>query len=247
MSLSLLLTMMLVGFLIGIAKTAIGGMGMVSAALLANVLSAKESTGVILVLLLVGDLFAIGIYKKHVEWKVLKSLMWPVAAGLLVGVAFLANVSDLSLKRTIGWIVLVLVAAFPISQRLLNGDLDLVGKFPKIIGYSLGSMAGFMSMIANAGGPPMSIYLLMRRNSVMNFLGNNAWFFFLLNASKVPFTLALGILKFQSLQYILPAIPTVALGAILGRRYITRINQQLFQNITLVSAAAAGLNLVISS
>lgn len=247
MSLSLLLTMMLVGFLIGIAKTAIGGMGMVSAALLANVLSAKESTGVILVLLLVGDLFAIGIYKKHVEWKVLKSLMWPVAAGLLVGVAFLANVSDLSLKRTIGWIVLVLVAAFPISQRLLNGDLDLVGKFPKIIGYSLGSMAGFMSMIANAGGPPMSIYLLMRRNSVMNFLGNNAWFFFLLNVSKVPFTLALGILKFQSLQYILPAIPTVALGAILGRRYITRINQQLFQNITLVSAAAAGLNLVISS
>ena len=247
MSLSLLLTMMLVGFLIGVAKTAIGGMGMVSAALLANVLAAKESTGVILVLLLVGDLFAIGIYKKHVEWKVLKSLMWPVAAGLLIGVAFLARVSDLSLKRTIGWIVLVLVAAFPLSQRLLKGEINLAIRFPKAIGYSLGSMAGFMSMIANAGGPPMSIYLLLRRNSVMNFLGNNAWFFFILNASKVPFMLGLGILKFQSLQYILPAIPTVAVGAMVGRRYISKINQNLFQNITLVSAAAAGLNLVLSS
>jgi uncharacterized membrane protein YfcA len=247
MSISLILTLMLVGFLIGVAKTAIGGMGMVSAALLANVLSAKQSTGVILVLLLVGDLFAIGIYKKHVEWKVLKSLMWPVAAGLLVGVAFLAKVSDLSLKRTIGWIVLVLVAAFPISQRLLKGEIDLALRYPKIIGNTLGSMAGFMSMIANAGGPPMSIYLLLRRNSVMNFLGNNAWFFFLLNASKMPFMLALGIIKFHSLQYILPAVPTVALGAMLGRKYIARINQHLFQNITLISAAAAGLNLVIRS
>jgi uncharacterized membrane protein YfcA len=247
MSVSLILTMMLVGFFIGVGKTAIGGLGLVSAALLANVLSAKQSTGVILVLLLVGDLFAIGIYKKHVEWKVLKGLMWPVAAGLLVGVAFLANVSDLSLKRTIGWIVLILVAAFPISQRFLKGEIDLALRYPRAIGSTLGSMAGFMSMVANAGGPPMNIYLLLRKNSVLNFLGNNAWLFFLLNASKVPFMLALGIIKFQSLQYILPAVPTVAIGALLGRKYISRINQELFQNITLVSAAAAGLNLVIRS
>lgn len=247
MSISLLLIMILVGFLIGVAKTAIGGMGLVGAALLANIMPAKESTGVILVLLLVGDLLAIGIYKKHVQWKVLQSLMWPVAGGLLVGVAFLAAVSDLSLKRTIGWIVIVLVAVFPLSQRFLKGEIDLAVRFPKIIGYTLGSMAGFMSMVANAGGPPMNIYLLLRKNSVMNYLGNNAWFFFFLNVSKVPFMLGLGILKFHSLAYILPAIPTLVLGAILGRRYISRINLSLFQNITLVSAAAAGLNLVLHS
>ncbi|MEI9906945.1 MAG: sulfite exporter TauE/SafE family protein [Actinomycetota bacterium] len=212
MSLSLALTLALVGFLIGIAKTAVGGMGLVSAALLANVLPARESTGVILILLLVGDLFAIQIYKKHVEWKVLRNLMWPVAFGLLIGVAFLAQVSDLSLKRTIGWIVLILVALYPVSQRFQKGEIDLHLKFPKLLRYSLGSMSGFMSMIANAGGAPMSIYLLLRKNTVMNFLGNNAWFFFILNASKVPFTLALGILKFHSLHYILPAIPTVAIG-----------------------------------
>ena len=247
MSISLLLIMILVGFLIGVAKTAIGGMGLVGAALLANIMPAKESTGVILVLLLVGDLLAIGIYKKHVQWKVLQSLMWPVAGGLLVGVAFLAAVSDLSLKRTIGWIVIVLVAVFPLSQRFLKGEIDLAVRFPKIIGYTLGSMAGFMSMVANAGGPPMNIYLLLRKNSVMNYLGNNAWFFFFLNVSKVPFMLGLGILKFHSLVYILPAMPTLVLGAILGRRYISRINLSLFQNITLVSAAAAGLNLVLHS
>ena len=238
---------MMVGFLVGIAKTAIGGMGLVSAALLANVLPARESTGVILILLLVGDLFAIGLYKKHVEWKVLRNLMWPVVFGLLIGVAFLAQVSDLSLKRTIGWTVLLLVAAFPVSQKMQSGEMDLTVRFPKILRYTLGSMAGFMSMIANAGGPPMSVYLLLRKNSVMNFLGNNAWFFFILNASKLPFTLALGILKFHSLQYILPAIPMVAVGALIGRSFISKINMELFQKITLISAAAAGLNLVLNN
>ena len=245
MELKLLLVMILVGFLIGIAKTAIGGMGLVSAAVLANVLPAKQSTGIILVLLIFGDLFAIGIYKKHVEWKLLKNLLWPVVIGLIIGVAVLAQVSDLSLKRIIGAIVLFLVALFPISSRLLKNEKDLAINFPKFISYGLGSMAGFMSMIANSGGAPLSIYLLLRRNSVMNFLGNSAWIFFILNISKVPILLALGILKFDSIQYILPAMPTVAIGAILGRRFISKINLTLFQNLTLLSAAAAGLNLLL--
>jgi len=247
MSISLILTLMLVGLLVGIAKTAIGGMGLVSAALLATILPAKESTGVLLILLLVGDLFAIGVYKKHVEWKVLRSLLWPVIVGVLVGVFFLAKVSDLSLKYTIGWIVLALVALFPISQRLQKKEIDLVVRYPRLLRNVLGSMSGFMSMIANSGGTPMTVYLLLRKNSVMNFLGNNAWFFFILNASKVPFTLALGILQFHSIHYIVPAIPTVAIGALLGRRVISKVNIELFQKITLISAAAAGLNLILNN
>jgi uncharacterized membrane protein YfcA len=109
MSLSLILLLVLIGFLIGLSKTAIGGIGMVNAALLATVLPAKESTGVLLVLLITGDLFAIGVYKKHVEWKMLKKLIWPVIAGVIVGAYFLSHSSDESLKKTIGWIVLLLV------------------------------------------------------------------------------------------------------------------------------------------
>ena len=103
-----------------------------------------------------------------------------------------------------------------------------------------------MSMVANSGGPPMSIYLLMRRNSVMNFLGNTAWFFFVINVFKVPFTLSLGLLDFQSFHYIFPALPAVPVGAILGRKLVDKIDLELFQKITLVTAAAAGLNLIIS-
>ncbi|MEJ6607337.1 MAG: sulfite exporter TauE/SafE family protein [Candidatus Planktophila sp.] len=245
MNLSLIFLLILVGFLIGLSKTAIGGIGMVNAALLASVIPAKESTGVMLVLLITGDLFAIGIYKKHVEWKLLQKLIWPVIVGILLGVYFLAHSTDTSLKRTIGWIVLLLVAFYPISQRLKKGQVDISLRYPKPLRMVLGSMAGFMSMVANSGGPPMSIYLLLKGNNVMNFLGNTAWFFFLVNIFKLPFTLGLGLLNFHSFYYILPALPAVPIGALVGRRIISKINLEIFQRLTLVTAAIAGLNLII--
>lgn len=245
MSLTLIALLFLIGFLTGLSKTAIGGIGLANAALLATVLPAKESTGVMLILLITGDLFAIGVYKKHVEWKMLQKLIWPVIVGVGIGAYFLSHSTDQSLRRTIGWIVLILVAFYPISQRLQSNKFDINNRFPKTIGNVFGSMAGFMSMVANAGGPPMSIYLLLRKNSVMNFLGNTAWFFFIINIFKLPFTLSLGLLDFGSFTYIFPAIPGVPIGALIGRRVVAKINQNLFQNLTLITAALAGINLIL--
>ena len=245
MSLTLILLLALIGFLTGFSKTAIGGIGMLNAALLATLLPAKESMGVMLILLITGDLFAIGVYKKHVEWKMLRSLIWPIIFGIFAGVYFLSRSTDVSLKHTIGVIVLLLVILYPISQRLQKNNFSLNLRYPKALRLSLGLMTGFMSMVANSGGPPMSIYLLLRENTVMKFMGNNAWLFFLVNLFKLPFTLALGLLNFESLYYIIPALPMVPLGAMLGRKVINKLNLELFQNITLVSAALAGLNLLL--
>jgi len=245
MSLALISLLALIGFLTGFSKTSIGGIGLVNAALLATILPAKESMGVMLILLIAGDLFAIGIYKKHVEWKMLRSLIWPIIFGVFIGVYFLSRATNDSLKQTIGIIVLLLVILYPISQRLQSSNFSLNLRYPKTLRLSLGVMTGFMSMVANSGGPPMSIYLLLRKNTVMKFMGNNAWLFFMVNLFKVPFVFALGLLNFQSISYIIPALPLVPLGAFLGRKVIGTLNQELFQKITLVSAALAGINLLI--
>jgi uncharacterized membrane protein YfcA len=245
MSLALILSLALIGFLTGFSKTSIGGIGLVNAALLATILPAKESMGVMLILLIAGDLFAIGIYKKHVEWKMLRSLIWPIIFGIFIGVYFLSRATNDSLKQTIGIIVLLLVILYPISQRLQSSNFSLNLRYPKTLRLSLGLMTGFMSMVANSGGPPMSIYLLLRKNTVLKFMGNNAWLFFMVNLFKVPFVFALGLLNFQSVSYIIPALPLVPLGALLGRKVIGKLNQELFQKITLISAALAGLNLLI--
>ena len=244
MTTTLIITMMIIGLLVGITKTAIGGLGLLCAALIAQVMPAKESTGVLLILFMTGDLFAIGVYKKHVEWKFLKTLIWPVLFGIVTGAFYLLHSTDNSLKRTIGVVVVLLVSLYPVSQYWQRHNEDISIKFPKTLRVFLGTSAGFMSMVANSGGTPMTIYLLLRKNSVLNFLGNSAWFFFFVNITKLPFTLALGLLDFNSLHYILPAIPMVAVGAFIGKRIISRIDQHLFQNITLISAAAVGLKLI---
>jgi len=244
MTTSLIITMMAIGLLVGVSKTAIGGVGLLSAALIAQVMPAKESTGVLLILFLVGDLFAIGIYKKHVEWKFLKTLIFPVLCGFVVGAFYLFHSTDNSLKRTIGVVVVLLVVLFPVSQYWQKHNDDITIRYPRTLRVFLGSTAGFMSMIANSGGTPMSIYLLLRKNSVLNFLGNTAWFFFIINLAKLPFTFGLGLLDLKSLQYILPAVPMVAIGALIGRRFIAKIDLRMFQNITLISALAVGLKLI---
>ncbi len=244
MTTSLIITMMAIGLLVGVSKTAIGGVGLLSAALIAQVMPAKESTGVLLILFLVGDLFAIGIYKKHVEWKFLKTLILPVLCGFVVGAFYLFHSTDNSLKRTIGVVVVLLVVLFPVSQYWQKHNDDITIRYPRTLRVFLGSTAGFMSMIANSGGTPMSIYLLLRKNSVLNFLGNTAWFFFIINLAKLPFTFGLGLLDLKSLQYILPAVPMVAIGALIGRRFIAKIDLRMFQNITLISALAVGLKLI---
>lgn len=244
MSLTLISLLALIGFLTGFSKTAIGGIGLVNVALLATVLPAKESMGVMLILLITGDLFAINVYKKHVEWKMLRSLIWPIIFGIFAGVFFLSRSTNDSLKHTIGAIVILLVVLYPISQKLQKNNFNLNLRYPKALRLTLGLMTGFMSMVANSGGPPMSIYLLLRKNTVLKFMGNNAWLFFMINLFKLPFVFALGLLNFQSLSYILPALPLLPIGALLGRKLITKLNQELFQNITLISATLAGLNLL---
>ena len=244
MTLEIVLILAMIGFFVGIAKTAVGGFGLLCAALMAQVFPARESMGVLLMLFLIGDLFAIRAYKAHAELRFLRTLMVPVFVGIHVGVFYLKGTSDEGLKQTIGWIVLLLVAIFPLGNRLnriIRSDGMASNKY---IRNGLGSMAGFMSMVANAGGTPMSIYLLLRQKSVLNFMGNNSWFFFIVNLVKVPFTLALGLLNFDSLQYVLAATPTIVIGAIVGRKIIKHMNLQPFLYLTLVSSCLAGAQLI---
>ena len=59
---------------IGMSKTALPGAGTVAAASFAAVLPAKQSTGTILLLLIVGDMFALWMYRQHAEWRSLLRL-----------------------------------------------------------------------------------------------------------------------------------------------------------------------------
>ncbi|HRG57241.1 MAG TPA: sulfite exporter TauE/SafE family protein, partial [Lacunisphaera sp.] len=100
-------------------------------------------------------------------------------------------------------------------------------------------LAGFSTMVANAAGPVMTIYLLAMRLPKLEFLGTSAAFFLLINWIKVPFGIQLGILTMPSLALNLWLLPAVAAGALAGPWVVKRVNQAVFENAALALTAAA--------
>lgn len=221
--------------LVGFAKTAVGGVGSLSVAIFAAVLPARESTGVLLPLLLVGDVVAVALYRAHAHWRTLLRLFPAVVVGVLLGVVFVGLVDDTSMRRTIGVILLVLVAVHLLTRR--RGPRTMAppgGPRRAVVTGSYGALGGFTTMVANAGGAVMSLYLLSVGLDMLGFLGTTAWFFFLVNLFKLPFSIGLGLVSTTSLAQDAVLVPAVLVGAWVGRQVISRIDQARFENLVLL-------------
>nr|WP_297425270.1 TSUP family transporter [uncultured Actinotalea sp.] len=109
----------------------------------------------------------------------------------------------------------------------------------------LGAGAGLSTMVANAGGPMMTLYLLRMQVGVLGFLGTVSWFFAAVNLLKVPFSVGLGLITAESLLVSAAITPGAVAGALLGRRLVRGMSVEVFRVIALAATAAAGVWLVV--
>jgi uncharacterized membrane protein YfcA len=230
--------------LIGFSKTAVNGVSLVSVVLFASVLPVRTSTGTLLVLILVGDLYAVRTYRRHADWTVLRRLVVPVAGGILAGTCYLARASDATVGRTIGWVLLALLAWQGLSRAMpaRSGPAR-----PRLQAPALGALAGFTSMVANAGGSFMSIYLLRADVGVLGFLGTGAWFFFVVNLVKLPLAVGLGLIDAGSWVLLVALAPVVLAGGWLGRAVLPRLSLRAFEWTVVVLTAVGAGNLIVAS
>ena len=229
--------------IIGLSKTAVPGSGTIAVAVFAAVLPAKQSTGTILLLLILADLFAIVIYRRDVNWRALLRLAPAVLVGVLLGVVFLALADDVWVKRTIG-VILLAVIAVTLLRRWLARSTTAADRPHRLAAATYGTLGGFTTMVANSAGPVMSMYFLAARFSVKEFLGTAAWFFFLVNVSKVPFSAGLGLITGPGLLIDLVLAPLVVAGALFGRWWANRLDQKLFDRIVIVVTVVGALYLI---
>ncbi|WP_062519307.1 sulfite exporter TauE/SafE family protein [Demequina silvatica] len=224
---------------VGISKTALPGASTLAIAAFAAVLPARQSTGTLLVLLIVGDMFALWAYRRHADWNALIRLVPAVIAGVLAGVAFLALANDAAVRRVIG-VTLLLLIAFTLWRRRAGARSTPHGG--RIL---YGTLGGFTTMVANAGGPVMSMYFLAARLPVKTFLGTAAWFFAIVNIAKLPFSISLGLLTPAGVLLDLVLVPAVLAGAVCGRMLAERIDQEVFDRVVIVLTVIGALYLVI--
>lgn len=228
--------------IVGISKTSIGGMGAVSVAGFAMFLPAKMSTAAVLLLLVIGDVIAVVTYRRNADWRMLARLLPSVLPGIALGALLMRHVDDETMLIIIASCLLVALLVQVVMRRRPPRPDQGEPRLPVTVGA--GAAAGFTTMVANAAGPVMALYLLAARIDKLRFVGTNAWFFFLVNLSKVPFAAGLGLLPVSTLWLTLALLPALLAGAWIGRWLLHRLSQRWFERLTIAASVLATLALI---
>jgi uncharacterized protein len=228
---------------IGMAKAGFGGLGMLAILVMARVLPPRESTGAILPMLILADVFAISIYHQHARGGLVLKMIPPALIGIICGWLLMPRIPSQSFGPLIGWLTLALIALV-LVQKLVPRLINLAVEHPGIA-WPFGWLAGSTTMLANAAGPVMTIYLLACRLPKFEFVGTAAWFFFAVNLLKVPFSASLGLINGTSLLLNLLLAPGVVTGIFAGRWLLGMINQSLFEWLMIVFSLVGALRLII--
>lgn len=233
---------------VGFAKTGIAGIGILAVAIFANVLPAKQSVGVVLPLLICADVVAVLAYRRHARWAYLGKLFPWTAVGVVGGFLVLGRIGNREVAVVTGVVLLGLTALHLRRvwvHRVRGGAPPVPHHF--VFAAGVGVAAGFTTMVSNAAGPVMILYLLAMRLPKMEFMGTAAIYFLLINAFKVPFGANLGIIDAQSLAFDLKLAPAVIAGALSGRILLRHINQTLFERLALFFTVVAALRLLAAA
>lgn len=230
--------------LIGFSKTGMPNAGMFSVILMAMIFPTKASVGILLPMLITGDIVAVSYYRRTVVWKHLLKLIPWVLAGIVLGYLVLGHIDSAQLKRMIGILVVALIALHLLTERMGDQWYARFSGSPWFNG-SMGGLAGFATMIGNAAGGVMSIYLLSKKLPKKEFIGTGAWFCLTVNVIKVPFSISLGLITVHTFLFNLMLAPVILIGTFIGIKVLAKIPQQYFKWIILVLSAVAAIDLIV--
>lgn len=221
-------------FLMGISKAGLKGLSIFNVTLMALAFGAKESTGLIIPLLLVGDVFAVVYYNRHTQWKhILKFLPW-MLAGILIGVMVGKDLPEKEFK--ISMVIVILISL----GMLIWWDKRKSNSIPThwFFSGSIGIMAGICTMIGNLAGAFTNIFFLAMRLPKNEFVGTAAWLFLITNLFKLPFHLFVWeTISQETLLINIKLLPAILAGLFLGVVLVKKINDRNYKRFILIVTA----------
>ena len=220
----------LAAILIGMSKTGIQGISLLAVPLMAMAFGAKPSTGLILPVLCMADLFAVLYYRRTAEWKYVFKLLPSALVGFVVALLVDKLIPPAEFKHLLGGsLLIVLLVMFWTDRKGKENALSRYWWYSPLFGL----MGGFTTMIGNAAGPVMAVYLLSTKMPKMNFIGTNAWFFLVINYLKLPVQIfAWGNITASSLILDLCTIPFIIAGGLLGVTLVKKLPEKGFRYFT---------------
>jgi uncharacterized membrane protein YfcA len=227
---------------VGLSKAGLAGVGLFHVVVFAFLFGARESTGIVLPMLLVGDIYAVTVFRQHARWDYIRRMLPPVFLGVVFGALSMRRLDERMFKPIVGVIILMLA----VMQAVRWQRPDAFGRVPhaRWFAWTIGLLTGLTTMLANAAGPIVALYSLAVGLPKFEFVGTSAWLFLIVNLFKVPFSVELGLIHRDTLWLNLVLVPAILAGLACGRWLTARIPQRLFDTFLLVFAALAALRLI---
>lgn len=237
-----LILVTLVAILVGMAKTGVFGAGMLAVPLLALVFGGQLSSGIILPILLLADVFGVWYYHRHASWLHLKMLFPWAATGVVLGAVVGSYIDDLVFR--------IIMAITIVLSLIIMVWLEHFGTMKSIpnkrwFAATTGVAGGFTSMVGNLAGSVMSVYLLSMRLPKNAFIGTIAWFFLVVNVFKVPFhVLVWHTIGLNTVVFGLITLPLIILGAWLGIITVRQLSDTAYRWFIIVMTLVAAVGML---
>ncbi len=214
-------------FLVGLSKSGIKGIGMVTIPVMVFLYGAQASVGILLPILVFGDIMALIQYHKSGRFKEILKL-FPYAAVGIIGAVLIGNhINDNQFKDAIAGILLLSLVIMLFNE--IRGKKESLSNSVFFRGF-FGITGGFATMIGNAAGPIFNLYILSMRLPKNSFIGTGTWFFLALNLFKVPFHIfSWQTITVDTFHMDILMIPGIAVGAIAGKHIVKFIPEKAYR------------------
>jgi uncharacterized membrane protein YfcA len=227
-----------VALLTGVGKSGFGMAGGLPVPLLALVISPAQGAAIMLPLLLVTDVASVYAYRRHWDRANMKLLLPAGLIGTALGWATFKVLDESALR-----IVLGLIAVCFVMNTVLRRPVPAT-RPSRARGYFWGAVSGLTSFVAQAGGPPLWVYLLPQRLEKRLHTGTTVMFFAALNVAKIYPYFALGLLTAGNLAASAAMVPVGLAGIPLGIWMQRRVSSQWFFRVTYTLLFIAGVQLL---
>jgi len=229
---------LMVALCIGMSKTGVHGAGMLAVPLLVNVFGGQLSSGIMLPMLVMADVFGVWYYHRHASWKHLRILFPWAALGVVLGTIIGKYIDD-NIFRVI--MAIIIFVSLVVMLWLEKGHKDDI-PHQKTFAATSGVLGGFTSMVGNLAGTVMAVYLLSMRLPKNAFIGTTAWFFLVVNWFKVPFHIfSWHTINLNTVLFDLVTLPVIILGALLGIFVVKRLSENTYRWFIIVMTIVAAV------
>lgn len=224
----------------GASKSGVPGLAILAVVLVPMVIPAKLSTGCILPFLFFADILAVCYWRKSAVWRNIAAVLPAMLSGIFIGFLLMSRIDDAVYKEVLGGLVLFILF-LDWARRRFELPVSVNNRW---FAWTLGFIAGVLAMLANAAGPAMMIYLLAMNMTKEEFVGTNAWLYLIINSVKIPLSISLGLISWESFQINVMLFPFVIAGAVAGVFVMRRISGETFNFLMRIFAVAGGLKLL---